>query len=226
MAEQLSFDLPGKTALGREDFFVAPSNALAVATVENSKSWPSGKLILCGPVGSGKTHLAHVWAGQTGATIIPATDLTADNVPDLSGSSLVIEDVHVIASNPDTQDALFHLHNLVLASGHLLLMTGVGTPRHWAMSLPDLQSRLEGTQTVALDAPDDALLAAILAKLFADRQITPRPDVIPFLVNRMERSFEAAQRLVAALDQAALAEGRSLTRRFASQLLGADDNSA
>ncbi len=226
MAEQLSFDLPGKTALGREDFFIAPSNALAVAMIENSQSWPSGKLILCGPAGSGKTHLAHVWAGQTGATIVQATDLTADIVPDLSGFSLVIEDVPLIASSPDTQDALFHLHNLALANGRLLLMTGMGTPRHWAMTLPDLQSRLEGTQTVALDAPDDALLAAILAKLFADRQITPRPDVIPFLVKRMERSFEAAQRLVAALDHAALAEGRSLTRRFASQLLGADDNSS
>jgi len=226
MAEQLSFDLPAKPALGRDDFFVAPSNSLAVSTVENSGSWASGKLILTGPPGSGKTHLAHVWAAQTGSRILPATELTADRVPDLASSGVAIEDVPQISGDASAQDALFHLHNLLLANGQSLLMTGNGPPRHWAMSLPDLQSRLEGTQTVALEAPDDALLAAILAKLFADRQITPKPDVIPFLVMRMERSFDAAQRLVATLDQATLSEGRSLTRRFASQLLGADDNSA
>lgn len=226
MAEQLSFDLPSKPALGRDDFFIAASNRLAVSTVENSGAWPSGKLILSGPVGSGKTHLAHVWAAQTGSRIIPAADLSADLVPDLCHSGVVIEDVPQIGADPSAQDALFHLHNLLLANGQLLLMTGKGSPRHWAMSLPDLQSRLDGTQTVALEAPDDALLAAVLAKLFADRQITPKPDVIPFLMTRMERSFDAAQRLVATLDQATLTEGRNLTRRFASQLLGADDNSA
>ena len=226
MAEQLSFDLPGKPALGREDFFVAPSNSLAVAMVENSASWPSGKLILTGPAGSGKTHLAHVWAAQTGAAIVQASDLKAESVPDLSLANIVVEDVPLIVADPAAQDTLFHLHNLTLANGHHLLMTGMGAPRHWALPLPDLQSRLEGTQTVGLEAPDDTLLAVVLAKLFADRQITPKPDVIPFLVTRMERSFEAAQTLVATLDRATLDQGRSLTRRFASQLLGDGENSA
>ncbi|WP_050929368.1 DnaA ATPase domain-containing protein [Aestuariivita boseongensis] len=221
MAEQLSFDLPGKTALGREDFFVAPSNALAVAMVEDSRNWPSRKLVLTGPAGSGKTHLAHVWAAQSGARIVTAADLAGQDIPALAQTSVVVEDVPRIAGDTTAQDALFHLHNLVLANGHALLMTGQGTPRHWALSLPDLQSRVEGTQAATLETPDDALLAAVLAKLFADRQITPRPDVIPYVVARMERSFEAAQRLVADLDRAAMAEGRSVTRRLASQLLGA-----
>ncbi len=226
MAEQLSFDLPGKTALGRDDFFVAPSNALAVAMVEDCANWPARKLILSGPTGSGKTHLAHVWAAQTGAQIVAAADLDQADIPQLSQAAVVVEDVPEIAQDPAAQDALFHLHNLTLANGHVLLMTGCGAPKRWRLSLPDLQSRVDGTQTAILEPPDDTLLAALLAKLFTDRQINPKPDVIPYLVARMERSFEAAQRLVAQLDQASLAEKRDLTRRFASQLLGAEDNSA
>lgn len=226
MAEQLSFDLPGKTALGRDDFFVAPSNALAVAMVEDRATWPARKLLLTGPAGSGKTHLAHVWASQNAARIVQAADLGAADIAQLADSSVGVEDVPQIAGDAEAQNALFHLHNLVLANGHALLMTGQGTPRHWALSLPDLQSRLEGTQIATLEPPDDALLAAVLAKLFADRQIAPKPDVIPFVVARMERSFAAAQTLVARLDRAALAEGRGINRRLASQLLGADDDSA
>ena len=226
MAEQLSFDLPGKTALGREDFFVAPSNALAVAMIEAAATWPSRKLVLVGPAGSGKTHLAHVWAAASGAQIVGARDLARADIAQLAAGPVGVEDVEQIAGDPEAQDALFHLHNLVLANGHALLMTGQGTPRHWAMSLPDLQSRLEGTQCATLEAPDDTLLAAVLAKLFSDRQIAPKRDVIPYLVTHMERSFEAAQRLVAGLDRAALTEGRSINRRLASQLLGAGDKSA
>lgn len=226
MAEQLSFELPGKTALGREDFFVAPSNALAVAIVEDSDHWPSGKLVLSGPAGSGKTHLAHVWAAQSGARIVCADQLGTADVPELASSDMVIEDVPAIASDKKAQDALFHLHNLLLAGGHRLLLTGQGATRHWGLSLPDLQSRMEGTQRATLEPPDDLLLSVVLAKLFADRQITPKADVIPYLVKRMERSFCAAQGLVDQLDRASLSAGRSLTRSFAIQVLGVDDKLA
>ena len=226
MAEQLSFDLPGISALGREDFFVAPSNAMAVALIENSAHWPNGKLTLSGPAGSGKTHLAHVWAAQSGAQILSASDLAEADVPALASKSLVIEDVPTIKDNSAAQDALFHAHNLLLASGQKLLLTGRGTPRHWQLSLPDLQSRIEGAQSAVLEPPDDQLLGVVLAKLFADRQITPKPDVIPYLVARMERSFATAQSLVDRLDRASLSEKRSLTRHFAGQLLGADGKSA
>ena len=226
MSQQLSFDLPSKPTLGRDDFVVAPSNAMAVAMVENTPQGPGGKLILSGPAGSGKTHLTHVWSTATGATVIPARDLPGADIPQLASGPVAIEDVPDIAGAATAQDALFHLHNLVLANGHRLLLTGRGTPRHWGLSLPDLQSRMEGTQAVALEPPDDALLSAVLTKLFADRQIAPKPDVIPYLLKRMERSFEAAQALVDQLDRAALDHQRSLTRRFVAECLGGADDTA
>ncbi|MCE8006220.1 DnaA/Hda family protein [Aestuariivita sp.] len=226
MPEQLSFDLPGKAALGREDFFVAPSNALAVAMVENSARWSSGKLILSGPEGAGKTHLAHVWAAQTNARIVPATALAEADIAELAEGPVCVEDIPALAGQHGPQEALFHLHNLILANGHTLLLTGQGTPRHWGLTLPDLQSRMEGTQSVTLEPPDDLLLSALLAKLFADRQIAPKPDLIPYLVKRMERSFAAAQSVVDRLDHASLSKGRPLTRRLAADVLGPADKTA
>ena len=227
--QQLSFDLPAKPALGRDDFFVSPGNAVAVATIEATTPWPGGKLVLCGPAGSGKTHLAHVWAGQSGATVLSAVDLAAKNqtsrnlagadIATLAQGPVAIEDVPQIAANPEAQTALFHLHNLVLAEGHALLLTGRATPAHWHLGLPDLQSRMMGAHVVSLAPPDDALLAAVLAKLFNDRQITPKPDVIPYLVAQMERSFEAAAAIVERLDHAALAEARTVSRPLAARLI-------
>ena len=219
MPEQLGFDLPGITALDRADFLVAPSNAIAVAMIEGWQGWSGGKLVLTGPEGSGKTHLAHVWACLSGARICPATTLASQDIPQLCQGCVAVEDVHLIASDPAAQEALFHLHNLVLAEGHALLLTGCGTPAGWNLTLPDLESRICGTQAVKLEAPDDALLSAVLAKLFADRQVTPKPDVIPYLILRMDRSFAAARQMVARLDAASIAQKRPVTRRLAAQTL-------
>lgn len=222
MPRQLSFDLPARTALGREDFFVAPSNALALALLDGWRSWPGGKLVVSGPTGSGKTHLTHVWAQSTGARIVQASDLTEDRVPDLSTGAVAVENVDDIAGDLAAETGLFHLHNLVLAEGHPLLLTGRGEPSAWPLALPDLKSRLQGAQGASLAPPDDALLSAILAKLFADRGILPRPDVIPYLVAHMDRSFAEAARLVELLDREALREKKNLSRPLAARLLGAD----
>ncbi|QDI76289.1 HdaA/DnaA family protein [Leisingera aquaemixtae] len=219
MAHQLSFDLPAKPALGREDFFVAPSNAMAVALLDPQFAWPSGKLVLTGPKGAGKSHLAHVWASQTGARIIPAAKLTAGAVPELAHGPIAVEDVPQIAADPERQNALFHLHNLVLAQGHALVMTGQPAPNLWGLTLPDLQSRVQAATHAELQPPDDQLLAVVLAKLFNDRQITPKPDVIPYLVAHMDRSFAAAAQMVRRLDHLSLAEKRSLTRPLAVRVL-------
>ncbi|WP_027259446.1 HdaA/DnaA family protein [Leisingera aquimarina] len=219
MAQQLSFDLPAKPALGREDFFVAPSNAMAVALLDPHFAWPSGKLVLTGPKGAGKTHLAHVWASQSGARILPAAQLTAEAVPELAQSPVVVEDVPQIAGESAQQNALFHLHNMVLANGYSLVMTGRGAPNLWGLTLPDLQSRVQAATHAELQPPDDQLLAVVLAKLFNDRQITPKPDVIPYLVAHMDRSFAAAARIVGRLDRLSLAEKRSLSRPLAVRVL-------
>ena len=224
MAQQLSFDLPAKTALGRDDFFVAPSNAMAVALLDPGFAWPSGKLVLTGPTGSGKTHLAHVWASASGARIVQASDLCETKVPVLASGPVVVEDVPLIAQNTLAQEALFHLHNLVLANGFNLMMTGRAAPNLWGLSLPDLQSRVQAATHAELQPPDDALLAVVLAKLFNDRQITPKPDVIPYLVAHMDRSFAAAARIVEQLDRLSLAEKRTLSRPLAVRLMSEDPN--
>ncbi|AAV94418.1 chromosomal replication initiator DnaA [Ruegeria pomeroyi] len=225
MARQLSFDLPAMTALGREDFFVSPANALAVAMI-SARIWPGGKLVLTGPAGAGKTHLAHVWASETGARIIEATALVEADIPELAAGPVAVEDVPLLAGDDARQALLFHLHNLTLANGHPLLLTGRAAPGFWDLSLPDLQSRVDAAQHVALDPPDDALLGAVLAKLFVDRQLSPGPEVISYLVKHMDRSFEAAARTVAALDRIALDEKRDITRALAVRLLSTQAGAA
>lgn len=219
MAVQLGLDLPVRTAHGRDDFLVAPSNAMAVAMIENWRNWSGAKLVLSGPAGAGKTHLTHVWAQAADARIIAAHALREEDVPNLATTCVAVEDIHNIADNPAAQTALFHLHNMVLAEGHSLLLTGTGAVAHWGLSLPDLASRLQGALEASIDAPDDALLSAVLVKLLADRQLMPPPDVIPYLLKRMDRSFGAARDVVAALDRASLAAKRPITRALAATVL-------
>jgi chromosomal replication initiation ATPase DnaA len=134
-----------------------------------------------------------------------------------------VEDMDRAAADAATEEALFHLHNLLLAGDGRLLLTGRTPPAHWPIALPDLKSRLAATATAALDAPDDALLAAVLVKLFADRQIAVAPPLVAYLVPRIDRSFAAAHAIVDRLDRAALSEGRSVTRALAQRLLDNPD---
>lgn len=219
MAQQLGFDLPVRTALGRDDFLVASSNVVALSMVDAWRNWGPPKLVLSGPEGAGKTHLAHVWAADSGARIISATDLEHGSVDTLFHAPIAVEDVDKIAHDQDKQTTLFHLHNALQAAGLPLLMTGKAAPNLWRLSLPDLQSRVDAAGHAALDAPDDSLLGAVLAKLFADRQLTPRPDVIPYLVTHMERSFAAARHVVADLDATSLAQKKPITRALAAMCL-------
>ncbi|MBB3993517.1 chromosomal replication initiation ATPase DnaA [Sulfitobacter undariae] len=219
---QLGLDLPVRTARGRDDFLVAPSNAMAVAMIENWRNWTSAKMVLSGPEGAGKTHLTHVWAQAAEAQIIAAVDLSVDDVPELARRAIAVEDVPEIAGNADAQTALFHLHNMVLAEGHSLLLTGTGPVAHWGITLPDLESRLRGTLEATIDSPDDALLSAVFVKLLADRQLMPPPDMIPYLLNRMDRSFAEANRIVTLLDRESLARKRPVTRALAAVVLDKD----
>jgi chromosomal replication initiation ATPase DnaA len=212
---QLAFDLPGLDGMTREHFFVAPSNALALQTVEAWQDWPARKLLLVGPEGAGKTHLAHIWAEQADALILSAEHLAETDIANLSGRAVAVEDADRIGA---AEAQLFHLHNLVTETSALLL-TARTPPRDWGLALPDLKSRMQATPIAQIDGPDDALLSAVLVKLFADRQVAVAANLIPYLVSRMPRSIAAARALVAALDARALAEGRPITRALAGDLL-------
>jgi len=212
---QLAFDLPSSEAMTRDHFFVAPSNALALQMVEAWRDWPGRKLLLVGPEGAGKSHLAHIWAALADAVILSAETLSTVDIASLTGHSVVVEDADQIGH---AEAQLFHLHNLATTTGALLL-TARTPPRDWGLSLPDLKSRMQATPIAQLDAPDDALLSAVLVKLFSDRQVAVPANLIPFLVSRMPRSVGAARALVTALDARALAAGRPITRALAGEVL-------
>ena len=216
---QLSFDLPSVAVAGLDDFFVAPSNADAFARVEAWRKWPENKLIIIGPRGSGKSHLCAVWADLSGAEFVGR-----DGLRNLSeardGQGFIIDDCHRIAGDAGAEEALFHLFNRTAAHGQPVLMTAPEPPSRWGVSLPDLASRLALLDVVKLSQPDDALLATIIGKLFLDRQLNVKPEVVTFIVRRMDRSFAAATRCVEALDRAALTEGKTITIPFVKDVLG------
>lgn len=219
---QLIFDLSQQPALGRDDFMVAGSNRLAVQMVEDWQVWTGNKLALIGPEGAGKTHLAHVWAEISGAVFLNTYDLITGELP-VEATAVVVEDVDRIKDMGPKQavaeETLFHLHNALAARKVPLLVTGRNAPAQWPLMLPDLASRLSVANVVALEQPDDALLAAVLLKLFSDRQLNVGPDLISYLVPRIERSFADATLIANQLDTAALAQGRSVTRQLAVQVL-------
>jgi chromosomal replication initiation ATPase DnaA len=221
MPEQLTLNLPVRPALQRDDFFVSDANSEAVTAIDAWRDWPSRKMLLVGPKGSGKTHLAHVWATDAQAQIIDASSLDADLVADfvVTGGNIALENIDRIATDADRQNAAFHLHNLVLAEGGSLLMTTGRAPSAAPMSLPDLQSRIAGTQSVALAPPDDALLSTVMVKLFSDRQVEVPHTVIAYLAPRIERSFAGAAQAVDALDILALSERRPITRDLARRVM-------
>ncbi len=203
--------------MGAADFLVAPCNRDAVALLDRWPAWPGPALVVHGPDGCGKTHLTHVWRAQSGAAAISRDALTPDAVPDLLGSAraAVVED----ADRGTDERALLHLHNVLAEDGGHLLLTARRPPAEWGVALPDLASRLGAAMSVAVGAPDDALIGAVLVKHFADRQLAVDPAVVTYLQARMERSFASARTLTAALDAAALAAKRRITVKLARDVL-------
>lgn len=218
MAQQLIFDLPVKQALGRADFFISPSNEHALAAIENWRDWPERKLILTGASGSGKTHLAQIWADEVGAKIVKAADLPLLLMDKLDAASIVVEDI----DQPLTmacETGLFHLHNLVLSSGGYLMVTAQKSPSQWGMKLADLDSRMMATPMAELLAPDESLLQAVLLKHFDDHQLSPTPKLLAYMLKRMTRSLSAARDVVDQMDHLALAQKRKLSIDLASEVL-------
>ena len=198
-------------------FGVTDSNAQAVDLIDRWPQWPSSALLLIGPRGSGKTHLAEVWRKASGAIEINADQLEPGKVPDLlSNGAVVVEDA---PGDMLDETALFHLLNLAKEQSSHVLITTRDVPNLWNVALPDLLTRLNALSQTHLEAPDDILLRAVLVKLFTDRQIVVGEGVVEYLVVRMERALGAADDLVAELDARALAEKVAITRPFAAKVL-------
>lgn len=214
---QLILDLGHRPALGEADFLVAPCNQAAIQWLDRWPDWPAPALTLQGPPGCGKTHLARVFAARSRAPIIEAASLATLAVPRLLGTAAacVVDDADRATAEP-----LLHLYNLVAERRGTMLLTAQEPPARWPGLLPDLRSRLAAAPLVSVQAPDDALLAALLVKLFADRQIAVSEELVLFLLRHMERSFEAARGLVADLDAAALRDRRAITIPLARTVLG------
>jgi chromosomal replication initiation ATPase DnaA len=214
---QLAFALPHAESLGRDNFLEGPANAAALALIDGWPDWPNRVMLLVGPEGSGKSHLAAIWAEQAGARAISAHALTAAEVPGaLATGALVVEDL-----KPQQFDerALFHLLNLAREEQAYVLITAREPPAATAIELRDLRSRLRALPTVLLMPPDDQLFRALIVKFCADRQMVIDEAVVSFLATRIERSFAAARQAVELLDSEALRLGRPVTRALAAELL-------
>ena len=192
---QLPLPLAYPTAMAEADFFVSDANRDAVTWLARFPDWPGPQALLIGPAGSGKSHLARLFAARSGARLVDGAE-------------------HV------DPEALFHAWNAATFEEPLLMLARHAPPL-WPQPLPDLASRLAATPLVAIHDPDDALLAAVLAKQFADRGLKVAPEVAAYVLARIERSFAGVAAAVAALDMAALEARRAVTIPLARALLDA-----
>ena len=213
---QLAFVLPHAESFTRDNFLEGPANASGLALIDSWPDWPNPVMLLMGPEGSGKSHLAAIWAEQAGARLTSAHALTAAAVPAaLATGALVVEDL----KSPDVDErALFHLLNLAREDEASILITSRSPPSALEVELRDLRSRLRAVPTVLLLPPDDHLFRALIVKFCADRQLAVDEAVVGYLATRIERSYAAARKAVALLDAESLRLGRPVTRALAGEL--------
>ena len=192
------------------DYLVSRCNENAVAWVERWPDWPGPATAICGPAGCGKTHLAHVWQARSNAQIIAAEHLAAGDAAQLlqQSAACVVDGMGTGTLEGDAERTLFHLYNMIVERRGHLMFCAEAPPSRWPLRLADLRSRVAAAAVVTIDPPDDGLLETLLAKLFADRQLVIDRGTIIYIVTHMERSFDAARRLVDAVDRAALAARR------------------
>jgi chromosomal replication initiation ATPase DnaA len=214
---QLTLDWPHAPSFAREDFLPAPSNRESLRAIDLWPNWAGRMLVLVGPEGSGKSHLASIWADAAGAARLRVEALGERSLVTCThASALLIEDVDRVGA---AEVHLFHLMNAAHQNGAWLLLTARAAPDAWGLKIPDLLSRLRLAPVTRLATPDIELTEAVLFKLFSDRQLQVEPNVVAYIALRLERSLGAARAIVASLDREALARGRRVTRAMASELL-------
>ena len=215
---QLALALDHAESFARDDFLSGPSNEAALALIERWPDWPGRTVALVGPEGAGKSHLAAIWAEQSGARFVAGRALEDADLPAaLATGALVVEDA---AADTADERALFHLLNLAREEEAFVLLTARLAPAAWPVQIRDLGSRLRALPVIALAPPDDALLRAVIVKLCADRQLAVDESFVAYLATRIERSFAAARAAVIELDQEALRLHRPLTRALAAEVFG------
>ena len=214
---QLILPLPHAPSFAREDFISAPSNAAALTLVEGWPDWPAPLMLLSGPPGAGKSHLAAIFAARTGAALLHGAEIRAAD-PDVvtCAPALALDDAEEGLS---AEAAFFHLINFARARGVAILMTAKRAPALWGVKTPDLVSRLRLAPLVEIAPPEPPLIEAALTKMFSDRQLSVEPTLIAYIARRLDRSLGSARALVETLDAEALAQGRKVTRAMASALL-------
>lgn len=222
---QLPLDLGYRSALGRDDFMLAPCNSDAAAWIDCWPEWPAPALVLHGPESCGKSHLAAVWSGIANATSIEPAILHRENARNLWRDNLacVLDSADLCIGNHAAETTLFHMYNIAKEDGRSLLITFRTAPIRQAFALPDLASRLRAAPAAMIQAPDETLLAALLVKLFADRQLQVNEDVIQYILPRMERSFAAARDIVQRADSEALAKKRNISIPLMREILPTED---
>lgn len=219
---QIPFDLGHRTAMGRDDFLIAPNNQDAVAWIDLWPDWPAPLLILYGPVASGKSHLAAVWGEKSNAACVNPGSLNDESIRHIASAAkhVILEDADKLIGNVEAEKGLFHLYNLFKEEKRSILLTLVEPPVRRSFALPDLASRLRAAPAVAIREPDDVLLGSILVKMFNDRQLRVGQDVVNYIISHMERSFEEARRIVETADRRAMVEKRNIAIPLVKEILG------
>lgn len=222
---QMRLPFPVQQRYDRAAFHPSASNQAALALIDRWPDWPAHGAAIYAQSGAGRTHLLRIWAARAGAAFLQGATLTQDAVFGLpEGVKAAVDDADGAAGAVEGARALFHVLNRAQQEGGSVLLTGRAHPAFWSTPLADLRTRLSAIPAIEIEPPDDALLAAVLTKSFADRQLRAPPSLIAFLVSRMERDLAAAERLVLALDRAALETGKPLSFDLADRLIAAQSH--